>query len=109
MRRGAWVKRWWGRSALIGAALVVLLGSGTVLFDRNADGVDDGGLDLCAPPHPQVPDPLIATYLVVNPNLSSLLLLPGFLHSPRSPPKHGPVRIFSGIRSRSSYLNEYHT
>lgn len=49
MRRGAWMKSWWGRAGLIGAAFLVLLGSGTVLFDRNGDGVDDGGLDMRAP------------------------------------------------------------
>ncbi len=94
--------RWWDRSGLIETARLMLLGSGTVVFDRNADGVDDGGLDLCAPPHPLVPDPLMTNSLLVNPNLLSLLLLSEGLHSPRSPPRHRAMRIFSGTRSRCS-------
>ena len=91
---------------LIGAALLVLLGSGTVMFDRNGDGVDDGGLDLCSPPHPRVPEPLITYYLVANPTLPSL---PGFLDTPRLPPKHLAMVIFSGTRSRCLSLNANHT
>lgn len=109
MRRGTWVMRWWGRCGLIGAVLLVLLGSGTVVFDRNADGIDDGGLNLCTPLHPLVPNSLMTNSLVVNPNLPSLLLLSEFLHSPRSPPRHRAMIIFSGTRSRCSYPNETHT
>ena len=85
------MNRWCGESVLIGAALLVFLVSGTVLFDRNADGVDDGGLDLWGPAHPLVPDPLIANRFVSSVTLPSLLLLTGFLSSPRSPPKLLPV------------------
>ncbi len=79
------MKRWWGRSVLIGVVLMVLLGSSTVMFDRNTDGVDDGGLDLYLPRRPHVPEPLITNYLFANSNLPSL---PGFLHTPQPPPKH---------------------
>jgi hypothetical protein len=80
------VKSWWGRAGLIGAAPAVLLGSGTVLFDRNGDGVDDGGLDLCGPLPLPVPDPRSMAHLVSTVDLPRLLLLAGFLPSPRSPP-----------------------
>ena len=82
---------WSGKSALLWAELLVLLVSGTVLFDRNADGVDDDGLDLWGPAHPLVPDPLISNRSVSSVTLPSLLLLTGFLSSPRSPPKLLPI------------------
>ena len=84
------MKSWWGRAGLIGAALLVLLGSGTVLFDHNGDGLDDGGLDLCGPLPLPVPGPRSMAQLISTVDLPRLLLLAGFLPSPRSPPR-GPI------------------
>ena len=79
-------KRWWGKGALIALAFLILVGAGTFLFDRNSDGVDDGGLDFWTPQAAPVAAPLFSGVAIISLTLTSALLLPGFLSSPRSPP-----------------------
>jgi len=48
VNRRAWSSRWWGRGAVIAAALL-MLAVALCFFDTDRDGVDDpgSGLDLC--------------------------------------------------------------
>ena len=86
MKPPSWTRTGWARVTL-GAAAVWLVAIGwAYLFDRNGDGVDDGGLDLCARTASGVSPPLVSTLLVVHGNRPGAVVSDSFRLSPRSPP-----------------------
>lgn len=82
-----WRNGWWGRGALLAVALVVLAASGSFLFDRNSDGIDDGGLDLCLGPGALVHAPLFAGLVIISFLGPNALFSPASRPFPRSPPR----------------------
>lgn len=86
MRRSAWTKSWWGRGLLIATGLSLLVACGTLLFDCNNDGIDDGGLAMWIATGSPVPVPLAAGRLATPERPPTTLRLVSFCASPRSPP-----------------------
>lgn len=88
MRRSALVKRWVRKSAVLEAALVLLLGIAPFVFDRDNDNEEDDTLELCPAPGRFLPGALSgrARPPARDPASPSSARPLGLL-SPRSPPK----------------------
>jgi hypothetical protein len=76
--------------ALCAAAVWLVAGGWSCLFDRNGDGVDDGGLDLCAHTASAASPPLVSPLRVVDRDRPGALVSDPFRPLPRSPPGLSP-------------------
>ncbi len=76
MIRAVWLKRWWGPGAAFAAALLVLTPSGSFLFDRNYDGADDGGPDVCIWPAAALPIYLVIGLVLLSGTVASIVFHP---------------------------------
>jgi hypothetical protein len=80
------VKTWWGRGAAIAAAVLLCLATGSLVFDRNYDGVDDGGLDLCLGTAVAISLPEFPAHVAVGWTFPPVTPLRVSGTTPRSPP-----------------------
>ncbi len=75
-----------GRTAIFAAVLLLALIAGSLALDRDQNGSDDGGLDLCFVPAPEILLPGLAGLILVVWKLPHMPLVSGGCSSPRSPP-----------------------
>ncbi len=78
--------RWWPRFVVL-VLVATLIGPGaSLVFDRNGDGIDDGGLALCLPETFEAPRVAAVALLKVTLSGPRPALVSGLCVNPRSPP-----------------------
>jgi len=84
-RPGETVK-WWVKAVAFAAALVLVALSGSVAFDRDHDGIDDGGLDVMVDASVEIPHLLLTGLILRASSRTFASVRYSFGSTPRSPP-----------------------
>lgn len=75
-----------GRTAIFAATLLLALLAGSLALDRDQNGADDGGLDLCFVSTSEILLPGFVGMILVAWMFPHMPLVPAGCSSPRSPP-----------------------
>jgi hypothetical protein len=78
--------RWWVKAVALAADLVLFALGGSFAFDRDHDGIDDGGLDFMVDASVEIPQSLLTGLILLASPRTRASIRYRFGCTPRSPP-----------------------